>query len=289
MHIARYAHNGAPAWGFVDGDVVRTVGGETPIEDAIAGGFEHLNALRASASAEVPLADVQLLAPLVDPPQFLGIGLNYRLHAEEAGAEIPTSPVSFGFYASAISGPGQPIELPSFTDQVDWEVELGIVVGKAGRDIAPSDALDHVAGYTIVNDVSARDVQFADGQWTRAKSFDTFKPMGPWVTTVDALGAADDLAVETRVNGEVKQSSTTADLIFDVRALISFLSRSVTLQPGSVISTGTPSGVGFAREPAEYLRAGDTVTVQIEGIGSLSNPVVSSTAPRGTDMESSVA
>jgi len=189
----------------------------------------------------------------------------------ESGLAVPESPVTFGFLPSAVTNPGDPIEIPAFTDQVDWEAELGIVIGTGGRDIPESEAKDRVAGYILINDVSARDVQMAEGQWSRAKSFDTFKPMGPWVTTVDELGTAGNLAIKLWVNGELKQSSGTNELIFDVPYLVSFLSRSTTLQTGSVISTGTPAGVGFGRDPQEYLQPGDSVT---EGIGRMTNPVV---------------
>ena len=235
----------------------------------------QLTAALEGASGAVSIEDVNLLAPIPSPPQFVGIGLNYRDHAAEAGLEPPESPVSFGLLPNAILDPGEPIRIPSFTDHVDWEAELGIVIGAGGRDIALDDAVDHVFGYTVINDVSARDVQFADGQWTRAKSFDTFKPMGPWVTTTSELGDAGDLGIRLSVNGAIKQDSTTSELIFSVPELVSRLSLSMTLLPGMVISTGTPSGVGYARDPREFLRDGDTVTVEIDGIGALTNPVTS--------------
>ena len=184
------------------------------------------------------------------------------------------APVTFGFLNSAITDPGVPIELPPFTREVDWEVELAIVIGRGGADILRDQAMSAVAGYTIVNDLSARDIQLSEGQWGRAKSFDTFKPMGPWITTTDELGSAEALGVKLWVNDEIKQDSSTAQLIFDVPTLVSRLSASTTLRPGMVISTGTPHGVGFARKPPEYLRPGDIVTLEIEGIGRLTNPVV---------------
>ena len=277
MHIARFLTGGTPAWGLADPEagLVRPFADPPPMREAL-GDPAVLAALRERAGRGVPLEEVELLAPVPDPPQFIGIGLNYREHARESGMAEPASPVSFPFFTSAIIAPGQPIVLPPFTDQVDWEVELGVVIGRPARDVSPGQALRHIAGYVIVNDVSARDIQMGEGQWSRGKSFDTFKPMGPWMATADELGTADDLAVKLWVNGDLKQSSTTADLIFDVPALVSHLSQSLTLGTGAVISTGTPSGVGFARTPPEYLRPGDEVAMEIEGIGRMSNPVTAS-------------
>ena len=274
MHIARFLTGGNPAWGLADPEagLVRPFADPPPMREAL-GDPAVLAALRERAGRGVPLEEAELLAPVPDPPQFIGIGLNYREHARESGMAEPASPVSFPFFNSAIIAPGQPIVLPPFTDQVDWEVELGVVIGRPARDVSPGQALRHIAGYVIVNDVSARDIQMGEGQWSRGKSFDTFKPMGPWMATADELGTADDLAVKLWVNGDLKQSSTTADLIFNVPALVSHLSQSLTLGTGAVISTGTPSGVGFARTPPEYLRPGDEVAMEIEGIGRMSNPV----------------
>lgn len=283
MRVALFEFDGVRSWGFVRDGAACAVQPGTSIEPALDDDAD-LVVLAARAESIASLNQVRLLAPIPSPAQFIGIGLNYRQHAMEGGNKIPAAPVSFPFYSSAVAHPDQPIELPAFSREVDWEVELGIVIGTPGRDIALQDALRHVAGYTIVNDVSARDVQRAEGQWSRAKSFDTFKPMGPWMTTVDELGPADSLAVRLWVNGELKQSSSTADLIFDVPTLVSDLSRSLTLQRGTVISTGTPSGVGFARQPPEFLQPGDTVTLEIEGIGTLSNPVI---AARAASEESS--
>ena len=272
MRIARFRTDRGPGWGFVDGETIRPVTRGPGLLDVL-GDLSSLKGLARESSDPVPLGDAKLLAPIPDPPQFLGIGLNYRAHAAESGAQVPTSPVSFPFYNSSIANPGDPILLPRFTDEVDWEVELGVVIGKPARDVAVEDALDYIAGYVIVNDLSARDIQMSEGQWSRAKSFDTFKPMGPWITTADELGDAGNLDIELWVNGVLKQSSNTSDLIFDVPELVSHMSQSLTLGVGAVISTGTPSGVGFARTPPEYLAPGDTVTLEIEGIGRLTNPV----------------
>jgi 2-keto-4-pentenoate hydratase/2-oxohepta-3-ene-1,7-dioic acid hydratase in catechol pathway len=259
-------------WGFVEDGKVYPAEEGTDLLDGLVD-ETLLSRLAQQRGGAASLDDVRLLAPIPDPPQFIGIGLNYRDHAAESGMTLPTEPVTFGFLRSSIIGEGDAIRLPHFTDQVDWEAELGIVIGKAGCDIAEADALDHVAGYTIVNDVSARDIQMSEGQWGRAKSFDTFKPMGPWIATKDSLGDASALKISLWVNGNLKQSSNTSELIFDVPELVSLLSRSTTLLPGAVISTGTPHGVGFSRTPPEFLQHGDEVCIEIEGIGRLTNPV----------------
>ena len=272
MRIARFNAGGSEGWGFVCGEQVCPVKDGTELMDVL-GDREALAALFDAAGPEHSLSDVQLLAPVADPPQFLGIGLNYRLHAAETGAAIPESPICFPFFNSSIINPGDAICLPPFTDKVDWEVELAVVIGKEACCVSEEDAVDYIAGYTIVNDVSARDIQVSEGQWSRAKSFDTFKPMGPWIVTADELGAAGDLDVKLWVNGEIKQDGETSDLIFNVPQLVSHMSQHLTLGVGAVISTGTPSGVGMARKPPEYLRPGDEVTLEVEGIGRLSNPV----------------
>ncbi len=273
MRVGRFAHEGRISWGFIDDERAWVPTPAPDLDTLLTASPADLREARASARP-VPLEEITLLAPIPDPPQFVGVGLNYRDHAEESGQALPSSPLIFAFLPSAITGPGAPIELPAVTRQVDWEAELGIVIGRGGRGIPPSEAMDHVAGYVIINDVSARDVQMSESQWTRAKSFDTFKPMGPWITTVDELGLAESLDVRLWVGGELKQASNTEELIFDVPHLVSFMSTAITLRTGAVISSGTPPGVGFARSPAEYLRPGDEVTIEIEGIGTLTNPVV---------------
>ena len=272
MRIARFNAGGSEGWGFVCGERVCPVTDGTDLMDVL-GDREALAGLYEAATPEYSLSDVRLLAPVPNPPQFLGIGLNYRLHAAETGAVIPESPICFPFFNSSIINPGDAIRLPPFTDKVDWEVELAVVIGKEACSVSEEDAVDHIAGYTIVNDVSARDIQLSEGQWSRAKSFDTFKPMGPWIVTTDELGAAGDLDVKLWVNGDIKQDGETSDLIFKVPQLVSHMSQHLTLGVGAVISTGTPSGVGMARKPPEYLRPGDEVTLEVEGIDRLSNPV----------------
>ena len=217
------------------------------------------------------------LAPL-QPAAILCIGLNYVKHMAEMGSPRPEFPVVFMKNPASVQNPGDPILIPTHlkSEQVDWECELAVVIGKRAKNVSRARALDYVLGYTAANDVSARDwqKQWGGGQWCRGKSFDTFCPLGPAMVTKDELPAGGaGLRLRTLVNGEVRQDSNTADMIFDVPALIEFLSGSTTLLPGTVILTGTPGGVGMGMRPPEYLKAGDRVTVMVEGIGELSNPV----------------
>jgi 2-keto-4-pentenoate hydratase/2-oxohepta-3-ene-1,7-dioic acid hydratase in catechol pathway len=277
VKIARYRNSDGDVWGFVEGESVSAAGGGVEMLDALAD-RDTLDSAYTAAGPAVPLDSVTLLAPVPEPPQFIGVGLNYRAHAIEAGFDIPTVPVTFPFHRSAIIGTGAAIEIPTFSDQIDWEAELAIVIGSGGRDIPLDSALDHVAGYTIVNDVSARDIQMADGQWSRAKSFDTFKPMGPWITTTDELSDAGDLEITLTVNGAIMQAGTTSDLVFGIPEIVSYISRGTTLLPGAVIPTGTPAGVGLSRTPPVFLQAGDVVAIEVTGIGQLTNPVADSTS-----------
>jgi len=259
--IARFrSDQGLVAHGIMeDNETIRAIGGD------LFGTWE----LTAQTYA---LDDVTLLAP-VEPPNILAIGLNYRLHAMESGHDLPDHPALFIKATTALCGPNDPIVLPAVApDEVDYECELAVVIGKRAHKVSAADALDYVLGYSAANDVSARDCQRRlDVQWARAKSFDTFAPLGPWIETdLDP----DNVGLRTRLNGEVMQESNTDDLIFPVRELIAHLSHSLTLLPGTVIITGTPSGVGFARTPPVFLRPGDIVEVEIDGIGTLRNPVV---------------
>ena len=272
MKIARVEISGTSRFGLVADDEVALLCDDLVELSAVLDALRNGD-LESAAAESIPLDEVRLLAPVTRPPQFLGVGLNYRDHALEAGSEIPEAPVTFGFLTSAICGPGDPIIVPPFASEVDWEAELGIVIGTAGRDIPIGSALDHVAGYTVVHDVSEREIQRSEGQWGRSKSFDTFKPIGPWIVTRDELGDASGLGIQLWLNEELKQSSSTSELIFSVPELVSRLSCSTTLQPGTVISTGTPAGVGFSRVPPEFLRPGDHVRIAIQGIGELSNPI----------------
>ncbi|MEQ1860567.1 MAG: fumarylacetoacetate hydrolase family protein [Chthoniobacteraceae bacterium] len=217
-----------------------------------------------------------LLAP-IEPRAILCVGLNYRQHAAETGAAIPPFPVLFFKNPACVQHPGGAIEIPRYlrSEQVDYECELAVVIGKAAKNVPRAKALDHVLGYTCANDVSARDWQLGGGgnQWNRGKSFDTFCPLGPCLVTGDDIPNPNALRISTRIGDEVMQDSNTADMIFDIPTIIEFMSASTTLLPGTVIITGTPQGVGMARTPKRWLKAGETVTVEIEKIGALSNPV----------------
>jgi 2-keto-4-pentenoate hydratase/2-oxohepta-3-ene-1,7-dioic acid hydratase in catechol pathway len=217
-----------------------------------------------------------ILAP-IEPKTIYGIGLNYRKHAEETGARIPEHPVVFLKSPTSVQNPGGPIILPRHlrSDQVDFEVELAVVIGYVCKNVSRTEAMNYVLGYTIANDVSARDWQkmWGGSQWCRGKTFDTFCPLGPALITPDELKNPNDLAMCTRVNGVTMQQSNTRDMIFPIDELIAFLSGSTTLEPGTLILTGTPEGVGMGRKPPVYLKPGDVVEVEIEGIGILSNPV----------------
>ncbi len=224
-----------------------------------------------------PLNVAKKLAPLV-PCDIYCIGLNYAKHAAEGGKPVPEHPVVFMKSTAAVQNPGDPIVLPRRlrSDRVDYECELVVIIGRHCKNVAASNALDFVLGYTVGNDISARDWQRqgGGGQWIRGKTFDTFAPLGPVLVTADELPDPQDLSLRTRVNGELLQDWTTADMIFSVADLVEFLSGSTTLLPGTAIFTGTPHGVGFARNPPVYLQPGDSVTVEIDGIGALTNPVV---------------
>jgi 2-keto-4-pentenoate hydratase/2-oxohepta-3-ene-1,7-dioic acid hydratase in catechol pathway len=210
-----------------------------------------------------------------EPGKIICVGLNYRDHAAEQGAELPAEPLLFAKFANALRGPGDPIVIPKEAQHVDAEAELVVVIGGEGRRVSPNDALDLVAGYTCANDVTERHFQSKDGQWLRAKSFDTFCPLGPELVSAEELGDAGDLAIVQRLNGEALQDSRTSDLIFGVRELVAHASSVFTLEPGDLILTGTPAGVGVHRKPPVSLEPGDEVEVEIERIGVLRNPVVS--------------
>jgi 2-keto-4-pentenoate hydratase/2-oxohepta-3-ene-1,7-dioic acid hydratase in catechol pathway len=220
------------------------------------------------------LADVQLLAPIPRPPKLICVGLNYRDHAEETGAQIPKAPTIFNKFTTAVIGPGENVVLPKVSKAPDYEAEFAFVIGRGGRNIAAEDWRQHVFGYTLVNDVTARDYQRATSQWLMGKTFDTFAPMGPWIVTADEIADPHELDIQMEINGEMLQDSNTRELIFKIPDLIAFLSSVFTLEPGDVVSTGTPAGVGFARKPPRYLHAGDEMTVRVPAIGELRNPVV---------------
>jgi 2-keto-4-pentenoate hydratase/2-oxohepta-3-ene-1,7-dioic acid hydratase in catechol pathway len=208
------------------------------------------------------------------PGKIICVGLNYRDHAEESNMPIPQSPVIFSKFATCVVGPDDEVVLPNTSEKVDYEAEMAVVIGRRAKHVAREQAYDYVLGYTNFNDVSARDFQFADGQWVRGKSCDTFAPMGEYIATTDEIADPHKLSIKLRVNGQTMQDSSTEQLIFGVPEVIEFLTRSITLEPGDVIATGTPPGVGFARKPPVFMKDGDVMEVEIEGLGVLRNPVV---------------
>jgi len=251
MRLVRFLVDNQVRYGILEGDAVR---------ELLRPFFEGLTPMMAAR----PLADVKLLAP-TRPSKMLCVGLNYRDHAEEMGKPIPDEPVLFMKPTTALAGHGQPIVYPRMAGRVDYEAELAVVIGRRCRSVTVDEADACILGYTCFNDVTARDLQAKDGQWTRAKGFDTFGVMGPWIET--DLADTGHLTVTSRLNGQVCQRSTTEQLIFGCRDLVAWASRIMTLEPGDVIATGTPAGIG-------PMRPGDTVEVEVEGIGVLSNPVV---------------
>jgi len=224
----------------------------------------------------IPLREAKLAPPIPDPQKIICIGMNYKDHCEEQKKPLPEKPIIFAKFPSALVGHNEPIVKPRLTDQLDYEAELAVVIGKKGKNIPEREALSHVAGYTIMNDVTARDIQFSDGQWVRGKTFDTFAPAGPYLVTRDEVPDPQNLTIRLTVNGELRQSSTTANMIFPVAFLVSYISQVCTLLPGDIISTGTPGGVGVFRKPPLFLKPGDTVSVEIEKLGTLTNPVIGS-------------
>jgi 2-keto-4-pentenoate hydratase/2-oxohepta-3-ene-1,7-dioic acid hydratase in catechol pathway len=238
-------------------------------------GMAAAEKLAAAYTASFMLAEVQLLPPVPRPGKIIAGGLNYRDHAAEAGVTaLPKSPIIFAKFSTSISGHGDAIVLPSPDANTDYEAELAVVIGKKGKRISTANAYQHVAGYMPLNDVSARAWQFGDKQWVRGKSPDTFCPTGPWLTTRDEIADPHALAIRARVNGATMQDSNTSQLIFQIPELIEFISASITLEPGDIIATGTPAGVGVFRKPPIFLQPGDVVEVEIEKLGVLKNPVV---------------
>jgi 2-keto-4-pentenoate hydratase/2-oxohepta-3-ene-1,7-dioic acid hydratase in catechol pathway len=253
--------------------------GFNSVAEVIAGGAEALDRvarwLQRPPASELPdMGQVRFLAPIPRPPKIICIGLNYRDHAEEGKMAIPEVPTVFVKFATAVTGYGHPIVLPKNSTKPDYEAEFVVVIGKRGRHIPEEHWRDYVFGYTMMNDVSARDFQMATSQWTMGKTFDTFAPFGPAVVTADEVPDPHNLAISLTLNGELMQNSNTGNMIFQTPRLIAFLSSVFTLEPGDIISTGTPAGVGFARKPPRWLKPGDEVTVRVEGLGELTNPVV---------------
>ena len=216
---------------------------------------------------------IRLLAPVARPRKIICIGVNYDDHALESSMELPEKPLVFSKFSTTISGPGDPVTLPEGSEEVDYEAELGVIIGREVRGCTEETALDAVLGYTCVNDISARDFQFADGQWQRGKSCDGFCPIGPEIVTTDEIPDPQSLAIRLQLNGTTMQEETTAEMVFGVRSIIAHISSFATLEPGDLIATGTPPGCGFALDPPVYLASGDEVSVLIEGIGELSNTI----------------
>ena len=217
--------------------------------------------------------DAYWFAPVPRPGKIICVGLNYRDHAAEANMKIPEKPVLFSKFSTAVIAPGEPVVLPATSEKVDYEAELAVVIGRHAKNVTADRAYDYVLGYTAFNDVSARDFQFGDGQWQRGKSCDTFAPMGQTIVTADDVPDPHKLPIKLTLNGQTMQESNTDQMIFGVPALIEFISQTITLEPGDVIATGTPSGVGFARKPPVFLKPGDEMEVMIEGVSGVNNPV----------------
>lgn len=282
MRIARFHHDGEARTGVLrDGEVidVATLGQDLPTDVAAllsagTAAAQTLAGAAANGTPGIPLADVRLLAPVARPPKFFAVGLNYADHAEEAGLEKPEYPVVFTKLSSCVAGPHDDVHRPLVSDQLDYEGELGFVIGRRCRHVSHDAARDAIAGYLVVNDVSVRDWQTRTPQWTLGKSFDTHGPIGPWIVTPDEVGDPHALGIRTYVNGELRQESNTRHLIFDCYRLVAYLSTVCTLEPGDVVATGTPSGVGLLMDPPRLLQAGDVVRVEIDRIGAIENRVV---------------
>jgi len=265
MRLCTFRDRDGSRLGSVRGDRVQPLAG-AGVRDAIGG---HLPS---PVGAPIPLEGLELLPPLV-PGKLLGIGLNYRDHAAETGAELPREPLVFAKLTTSLTGPAGDVMRPGYAGELDYEGELAVVIGRRARDVSEADALAHVFGYAVMDDITARDRQREEPQWIRAKGGDTFAPFGPWVTTADEVPDPQALTIRTWVNDELRQDGRTADMVFGVAALVAWCSASFTLEAGDVITTGTPAGVGVARRPPVFLRPGDRVRVEIDGLGTLDNAV----------------
>jgi 2-keto-4-pentenoate hydratase/2-oxohepta-3-ene-1,7-dioic acid hydratase in catechol pathway len=282
MKLVTFTDAASTRVGLLDGERIVDLAAAVPDLPAemcsfLAAGDDALEAARgalAGSAHRLDLADVELQAPVLRPPKILAVGLNYADHVAETGREAPKIPMIFNKQSTAVASPGAAIHVPRASEKVDWEGELAFVIGRRCRHVPRDRAHEVIAGFTIVNDVSVRDWQMRVPTFTMGKSFDTHCPLGPAIVTPDEIGDPHTLDLETRVNGEVRQSSNTRHLIFDCYYLIEHLTTAFTLEPGDVISTGTPSGVGAAMEPSVWLKAGDEVAITIDKIGTLSNPVI---------------
>ena len=281
MKLVTFSEQGICRIGAVIGDTVVDSLGQSHIPETMlaflkAGqpAFAALQQLIDSHSARLPLADVKLLAPVPRPGKFLGVGLNYADHIAETVLEKPEYPTFFTKQSTCVIADGEVIHCPKVSEKLDYEAELAFVIGQRCRHVPLEKAKDVIAGYTIVNDVTVRDWQFRTPTWTLGKSFDTHGPMGPWIVTADEITDPHNLQLQTWVDGELRQSSNTQYMIFNCYEMIAYLSQAMTLEPGDVIATGTPSGVGVKMKPRGYMKAGQTVRIDIENIGSLRNPVI---------------
>jgi 2-keto-4-pentenoate hydratase/2-oxohepta-3-ene-1,7-dioic acid hydratase in catechol pathway len=279
MRFVTFEHDAHRHAGVVIGDHIISLkaAGFTELIEVLQGGDAALKKVAdflRTAETRIPFATAKLCAPIPAPPKILCMGLNYRDHAEEARLEIPTYPVIFPKYTNTVIGSGDNIVLPKNSRKPDYEAELGFVIGRRGRHIKAEDWRDYVFGYMNCNDVSARDFQMAVSQWTMGKNFDTFAPMGPWLVTADEIPDPHNLAITLTLDGETMQRSNTRELIFKIPETIAFLSSVMTLEPGDVVLTGTPAGVGFSRKPPRWLTPGAEVVVRVEGLGELRNTCI---------------
>ena len=253
-------------FGRVEGDTVVPMG--PSLLDWLAFGTQGV-----ATAPPRPLADVKLLAPVPRPGKIICVGLNYRDHARETGQAIPEEPVLFSKFANSVVGPGADVVVPPEAEKIDYEAELAVVIGRRASAVPTGEALDHVAGYACANDVSARSLQFRSSQWLLGKAIDTFLPLGPFLVTPDEVPDPQALGIRCLVNDEVLQDSNTGEMVFGVADLVSFASRTITLEPGDLLVTGTPSGVGMAKDPPRFLNPGDRMRVEIDGLGQLDNTV----------------
>ncbi len=276
MRLASYTSNGRTGFGVVvGGGIVDCLGmGQSLKQMLAAGALDEIRALTDGVEADVAIDNVRLLPPIVSPGKVFCIGVNYRKHVLEMGRDLPENPWVFTRSADSFVGHGDNMLRPAVSEQFDFEGELAVVIGRTAHRVAAASALDHVAGYCCLNDGSIRDFQRHSGQFTAGKNFWRSGAMGPWLVTADEAGDPATLQLETRLNGEVVQSAPTSDLIFDVPTLIEYCSTFARLEPGDVIATGTPGGVGAARNPPLWLQDGDTIEISISGIGTLTNTVV---------------
>jgi 2-keto-4-pentenoate hydratase/2-oxohepta-3-ene-1,7-dioic acid hydratase in catechol pathway len=278
--VAFEAAGGAPRLGILEGARLRPLSGtDADLRSALE---RDPGRLPPATDDELDAGSARLLAPLPRPGKIICIGLNYHDHCREQKIEPPAYPMLFAKFANTVTNPGQPVTRPRATEKLDLECELAVVIGRRASRIGRDEAMDAVFGYTILNDVTMRDLQREDRQWLRAKGSDGFAPIGPAVVTSDELGEGRGVRVRSSVNGESWQESTTDEMVFDVPTLVAFVSRTITLEPGDMIATGTPAGVGHFQDPPRYLQGGDTMRCEIEGIGVLENPVVDET-PRTDD------